>query len=397
MWMIAREIALAACLLLQGAPATPAGTAQGQPAPAPYLLAAEDVITINVVNFANLSSQVVVPPDGRITVPLLDPIDVTGKTTGELASLLAEKWKRFIKNPSVTVSLTQKRRESVLVYGQLVKAGVVEYRAGKHVLEAIAELGGPLPSADLTKVSLTRKGGEKRILDLSKPETKAFGENDPVLEVGDVVYVPERRTQIAVVGEVARPGSFDFRDEMTVLDALTAAGGVKMETADLAGASLSMDGKDVRLDLDAMLRRGDMAQNVVLTAGARISVPELRNRTYVFGAVARPGYYAHKEGDRVLDALNSAGGPLPTADVRSVHVVHIDRGKNSAVVDKVDLEKVLKKGDMTANAPLSIGDVVYVPERKKKFEFRDFIGVLSSVNIIDSTYRILTGQRYYYR
>ncbi|HSV75152.1 MAG TPA: SLBB domain-containing protein, partial [Chthonomonadales bacterium] len=387
MWNTARELMLAACLLLQCAPAAPAGRAPDRPAPAPYLLAAEDVITINVVSFPNLSSQVVVPPDGSITVPLLDPVDVTGRTTLEVAQLLTEKWRRFIRNPSVSVALAQKRRESVLVYGQLARAGVVEYRAGKHVLEALAELGGPLPSADLSKVTLTRKSGHKRVLDLSEPEAQAYGGNDPVLEIGDVVYVPERRTKVAVVGEVMRPGSFDHRDDMTVLDALTAAGGVRMETADLPAASLSMGGKDVRLDLDAMLRRGDMTQNTVLARGAMINVPELRNRTYVFGAVARPGYYAQKEGDRVLDALNAAGGPLPSADLREVHVVHIDRGTSSAVVDRADVEKALRKGDMACNRPLSIGDVVYVPERRKRFEFRDLIGVLSSVSIIDSAYR----------
>ena len=74
-----------------------------------YQLGPEDTINIQVIGHQQLSVQMVVPPDGKITVPLLDPIDVTGKTTQELSSLLADKWRKYIVNPSVTVSLSAKR------------------------------------------------------------------------------------------------------------------------------------------------------------------------------------------------------------------------------------------------------------------------------------------------
>src|SRR5689334_18335429 len=76
-----------------------------------YRLAAEDVIAINVINFTNLTlPSVVIPPDGRISVPLLDPLQVTGLTVDELRDLLIQKWRKYVINPSVTVSLSQKRR-----------------------------------------------------------------------------------------------------------------------------------------------------------------------------------------------------------------------------------------------------------------------------------------------
>jgi len=376
------------------APAPPAASAlktlPASTTPAPYLLAGEDVLSIVCVTHPQFSvQQLVVPPDGKITLPLLEPISVLGKTTTEVAQILTEKWNKYLVNPSVTVALAQKRRENVLIYGFVTRAGTLEYRQTLRLLEVLAEVGGAAPTADLSRVTVTRKTGEKLILDLSRPETKGGTEVDILLEVGDVIYVPEKNTKISVVGEVAQPGSFDYyKDEITVLEAITRAGGVR-ETADLAAATLIHDGKEQPLDLEAMLRRGDMRGNIKLSPGDRIMIPEIHNRTYVFGAVGRPGYYIFKPGDRILDALNGSGGPLKEAELSKINVIHIDKAKNTATLEVVDLQKFLKKGDMKHNVALGPGDVLYVPFHKKKFGLDDIFRALSGLNFIDSTFRIL--------
>src|SRR5579871_826659 len=71
-------------------------------APAPYVLAGDDVISVSVVNFPNLSQpQITIPPDGKLSVQLLEPFSVLGKTTGEVAQMLAEKWQKYVIKPSV--------------------------------------------------------------------------------------------------------------------------------------------------------------------------------------------------------------------------------------------------------------------------------------------------------
>src|SRR5262245_18648074 len=93
------------------------------PAAAPkvtaYLLGPEDVISIRVINFPELTQpQLIIPADGQISVTSVDePLLVIGKTTTEVAALLTTKWRRFYINPSVSVSLVQQRKESVLIYG----------------------------------------------------------------------------------------------------------------------------------------------------------------------------------------------------------------------------------------------------------------------------------------
>lgn len=362
--------------------------------PVPYLLAADDVIDISVINFSNLSSRMVIPPDGMITVPLLEPIPVTGKTTTELAKLLTEKWRKYVVNPSVTVSLTQKRKQSVLFYGYVGRVGTLEYRPGLRIIEALAESGGAAVNGDLRKVTLTRQSGEKRVLDLHHPETKRGTEMDVELASGDVIYVPEYRTQITILGEVGAPGSIEYKENMTILDLLRAANNVKSETADLAAATLLRDGEEIKVDLDALLLRGDLSKNIILAAGDRLLVPEIKNRTYVLGAVRAPGYYQYKAGDRVLDALKASGGTTQEANMSKITVVRMNKAKEKdgkAPLLVADIEK-MKKGDLSGNILLEPGDMLFVPNRKRGFSLQDMVGFTFGVQGISGIFQLLSGR-----
>ena len=353
-----------------------------------YRIAPEDVLTISVVNFPNLNTQTAVPPDGKITVPLLSPVLVVGKTTQEVAATLTKQWSEYVIGPAVTVALSQKHKESVYLLGAVSRPGPIEFSAPLRVLQALAAAGGGLPRSDLSHISVTHRTGIQEVLDLSSPEDKGGTSADILLSADDVIQIPERHTEFSVVGEVARPGSYDYKDNMTVLDALTEVGGIK-DTADLNDATLVHDGYERRIDLDAILRHGDMADNVKMAAGDRLMIPEANNRTYVFGAVAHPGYYTFKPGDRILDALNGVGGPAQTADLKNVNFIHIDKHKNVANVQKINVENFLKNGDLRGNSLLEPGDVLFVADKKRGFRLDDVWLALSTLNLANSGASIL--------
>src|SRR5579862_8467823 len=169
----------------------PVRAVQQPAAPAPYLLAAEDVISINVINFTNLSTQMEIPPDGKVTVPLLDPILVVGKTTEEVTEILRTNWSRYVIHPSITVTLVRKRPENILLYGFVNKVGTIDYHPDLHLIEALAKVGGAMENGDLSQVALTRKDGQKLTIDLRHPEKKGGTEADLLLQVGDMIYIPE--------------------------------------------------------------------------------------------------------------------------------------------------------------------------------------------------------------
>jgi len=373
---------------------TPGVAVSQEAAGSAYLLAPDDIVSVTVVNFPNLSTQATVLPDGTISVPILGSVKASGKTTEELAQYLAKEWDRFVVRPSVTVSVYQKRKATVVVNGFAAKLGTLEYRPGMRLSDALAEVGGASPTGDITKVRVTRRSGESQTYDMTDFPRLAGTERDVLLQEGDIIFVPERRTQVSVIGQVLRPGSYDYRDEMTVLDALGLAGGV-LESADLNAATIEEEGVERKLDLDALLRRGDMSVNAKLKPGARIMVPEWQNRTYVFGAVVKPGFYPYKQGDRILDALN-ASGVAQNAEMREVRVIRVDKAKGEAVVTRYNLEDFLKDGKMEANAMLAAGDVVFIPDKKRGFQWQDAFSVMTGIGLIDQTIRILTGNRYRY-
>jgi polysaccharide biosynthesis/export protein len=347
-----------------------------------YTVAPEDVLYVNVVNFSNLSTSAAVTPDGDVSLPLIGEVHVEGMTIGQIDQLLTQKLEYFVKDPSVATSLTDMHKQTVSVTGFVLRPGETDFEPPMRVLDALADVGGPLTNGNLDAVTVTTKSLDKTVLDLSKPETKVDSPENIVLAPGDTIYVPENREEITVDGEVSRPGTVVYKDDMTVSDALTIAGPV-LDDADLGDSTLTHDGVAQPLDLEAMLHHQDMSANVTLSPGDRILVPQIQ-RTYVYGDVNRPGSYSYKPGDRILDALNAAAGPGPSAKLSEINLVRISKDKNKATVQQVNLDKFLKKGDTSENVALEPGDVIFIPTVRHVFSMNDMLVALNGVNLLNT-------------
>ena len=355
-----------------------------------YTLAADDQVSVTVINCPQLNTQVVVTPDGNIDLPLIHTVAAAGLTPSQLGTKLTKLWSTYVIRPSVNVSVTQKHRQLVSVSGFVLRPGSIECRGNMRVLDIIADAGGFNLDSDQTQVSVTRKNGEKQVLDLSHPGTKAGTELDVPVYEGDSIFVPEASAKISVVGQVRTPGSYPYREPMKVLDAIGAAGGVIIDDADLKKATLTHNGADVPLDLDALLKKGDLSANVTLAQGDRILIPQ-PIRCYVFGAVLRPGFYVAKDGDRLLDAINACGGTSPEASLRSVRLVRIAKDKNTATSLPINLENFFKKGDMTNDPEIQAGDAIYVDLKSTNQKANNIYGLLSGLNLLNLGARIITG------
>jgi polysaccharide biosynthesis/export protein len=129
-----------------GQPGTkPSSEKQGsveQPDPGIYHIGIEDELQISVWKEPEISTTVVVRPDGMITVPLLNDVYVSGLQTSELQSLLTEKLKPFVNEPQVTIIVRGIKSRKVYVYGQVAKPGAYQLVGRKTVLEILSESGG---------------------------------------------------------------------------------------------------------------------------------------------------------------------------------------------------------------------------------------------------------------
>jgi protein involved in polysaccharide export with SLBB domain len=145
---------------------------------------------------------------------------------------------------------------------------------------------------------------------------------------------------------------------------------------------------DEKIDLDALLKHGDMSANRKLAIGDRILIPETYKRVYVFGDVARPGFQDYKPGDRILDALNNAG-LQPDADTSKVNLIQVDKSKNTATMHVVRLQDFLWHGKIAGNPQVQPGDVLYIPEKRISFKPGDLIGAMAGVNLVNTGTKII--------
>jgi protein involved in polysaccharide export with SLBB domain len=261
------------------------------------------------------------------------------------------------------------------IVGPVQKPGSYELPAGARVTDLLAKAEGFQPTADLSNVTLVRKEGSRSI-DLLQLFLDAKLENDVELQDGDVLLVPAAR-KVWVVGAVQRPGAIDFQPRLSVIDAISAAGGVRnLDEADLSAVRL-VSGEETRvLNLESAFK-GATIPFLPVKPGDVIIVPE-RAKAYVFGAVARPGAVRVKGDDNALTAISEAGGPIPDARLDRAVMVRLVDGK--PIVMQLNLEKAIKNGDLSQAPALQAGDVLYIPSRRREnWDFPRVVGVITAL------------------
>ena len=261
------------------------------------------------------------------------------------------------------------------IVGPVQKPGSYELPAGARVTDLLAKAEGFQPTADLSNVTLVRKEGSRSI-DLLQLFLDAKLENDVELQDGDVLLVPAAR-KVWVVGAVQRPGAIDFQPRLSVIDAISAAGGVRnLDEADLRAVRL-VSGEETRvLNLESAFK-GATIPLLPVKPGDVIIVPE-RAKAYVFGAVARPGAVRVKGDDNALTAISEAGGPIPDARLDRAVMVRLVDGK--PIVMQLNLEKAIKNGDLSQAPALQAGDVLYIPSRRREnWDFTRVVGVITAL------------------
>jgi polysaccharide export outer membrane protein len=158
-----------------------------------YRIGVEDDLQISVWKEPDLTVNVVVRPDGMITMPLLNDIAVVGLKTTELQALLTEKLKPFVNEPQVTIVVRGIKSRKVYVYGQVNKAGAYPLVGKKTVLEALADAGGLSLFAKKGSIYVLREGAGKktRIPFNYNNALKGKNPNDNFeLLPGDIIVVP---------------------------------------------------------------------------------------------------------------------------------------------------------------------------------------------------------------
>ncbi len=197
-----------------------------------YVLGAGDVIRITVFQSPELTLDTRIPESGVVTYPLLGAVTLGGLTIGQAEQRIADGLRdgKFVKQPQVSILVTQLRGSQASVLGHAVRPGRYTLElANTRLSDLMALAGGVAPDgSDILTVVGTRNGKPFRAqIDFRTLFRGGNPSQDIVMQNNDVVYV-DRAPQVYIYGEVQRPGALRLEREMTVLQALAAAGGLTL-------------------------------------------------------------------------------------------------------------------------------------------------------------------------
>jgi polysaccharide export outer membrane protein len=203
-----------------------------------YIVGPGDVLDISVYDNPDMTTTVRVSGDGVIILPLLNQIDVAGLTISQVsdkvATLLADG---YIVNPQVNVFVTEYRSKKAVILGQVVSPGLYELRGHTTLLELVSEAGGLSRDAGdhaIIKRHISGGDGNKTedviTIDLRKLiEQGDMSQNIQIVD-GDSLFISKAGV-FYVNGKVNRPGSYKHEENITLIKAISIAGGFADEAA----------------------------------------------------------------------------------------------------------------------------------------------------------------------
>lgn len=308
----------------RGTRLSPSRTINSGPLRTAYTLGGGDIIRINIFDVPQYSGDSQIPADGVLNVPLVGSVPVQGLTLTQAADRLSSAYARFLKRPIVTVTLVAPRPLNVFISGEVNRPGSyaiplvpgagnipgVQYPT---VTQAITLARGITLTADISRVELRRpqRGAPDQVIVLDFRELIQTGGRGDYLTLrdGDRIFVPtttivnlpqtreiasanfgtdpSRPVNVAVVGEVLRPGSYNLIQRGGPSDlnirppsltiAIQQAGGLK-PLADLRRVQirrLTKAGPEqlININLWQLLQAGDINQDAILQEGDTIIVP----------------------------------------------------------------------------------------------------------------------------
>ena len=158
-----------------------------------YIIGPQDVLEISVWRNPDLSRQVVVRPDGRISLPLIGDVSAVGKTTGELRDAITEKLKDYKENPTVAIVVQQVNSYYMYVQGAVGQQGRFPLLTSTSLIQAITLAGGLAPDAVRSRIVVFRLGGEgqeAQRMTVNFDDIILRGAENFQLKPGDTVVVP---------------------------------------------------------------------------------------------------------------------------------------------------------------------------------------------------------------
>lgn len=257
-----------------------------------YKIGPSDVLEIKIANAPELSGTYAVSANGAIMMPYLGALTVKEKTAPELSKLIGDRLRGdYLKDPQVTVTVTQYNSRSFFIQGEVRTPGVYIIK-GKASLFKLINIAGGLTAGHGTTAFIFKKANkpvtddeeetyEIKQANISSLYSGNFDQN-VMIEPGDLVNIPPANV-FYVAGEVVAPGPYTLKEGTTLRQAIALARGTNFKAALGRGLIMRDDlktGKRVQIPVDIGAVMKGNKEDVLLQANDILIVPNSRMKSF---------------------------------------------------------------------------------------------------------------------
>ena len=280
---IAAALAVATFVLVNAFPAgaqAPASTLVNQQATTPspsrnveYTVGSQDVLKITVFDEPTLSGSYRVDADGSVQYPMLGRVQAGGRMLRDIEADISKKLEDgFVRRAQVTIDVEQFRSRSIFIVGEVRSPGKYPLTGQTTVIEALAAAGSTTVnasseililrsrSADPSKPILLEAANQANVTRISLTDLQLGRLSENInLQEGDTIFVPKAE-KFFVTGQVRSPGAYTHERGLTVLQAISLAGGLTDKGSNRRMKAIrTVNGKkaEVKVDLSDVVQPGD--------------------------------------------------------------------------------------------------------------------------------------------
>ncbi len=242
-----------------------------------YRVGIGDVIKVGVFQQEEISGEFTVEPSGTITFPLLGVVEVSGMPTAEIAAVLESLLEKdFYVDIQVKVEVVKYASQPVTLLGEVQNPGTYYLKGRTSLTELLAMAGGIKSTAgpvlELRRTPRGEGSEDQLVMTLSTAKILTGEEGqDVVLVAGDVVSVSAKQIYF-ITGEVARPGQYEISSGMTLVQAISQAGGVGKFASQVVELHRDTGGEKGILSFDLSRIRKGRATDPAILSGDTIIV-----------------------------------------------------------------------------------------------------------------------------
>jgi len=332
------------------------------PVPADYVIGPGDTITVQLFGSDNNEYFLTVSREGTINFPEIGPINVAGLSFAAMRETLSERVAEQMIGVRASITLGELRYIRVFLLGDVQRPGAYTVSGLSTVTNALFAGGGPTTIGSLRNIELRRDGNTISRLDLYEALLRGDTRGDVRLQAGDAIFVPPIGPTVTIIGEVRRPAIYEVRNEQSVADLLTLAGGL---TANAHRSAVKLErvvanrGTAVQ-DIDLASNEAQMPVRDGDVLRVQPNLEQLEGSVRLAGNVFRPGLYQWFEGMRIRDLVPSPELVKPLSDLNYVLIRREVAPNVDTEVLSADLQAAWSQPAGVANLALRPRDTVNV-------------------------------------